>query len=90
MKLQIDDELRDLLRGIADQAKSEDEWAEIESDDMFQSENYVGGYDSDESAFCFSCYSQGREEYWFQVDLGEIDRILAGDLSSIEMKPADK
>lgn len=90
MKLKVDDELRAILRGIANESKSADEWAEIESDDMFQSENYVGGYDADEMAFCFSCYSQGREEYWFQIDLSEINRVLAGDLSSIEMTLADK
>lgn len=90
MWLKIDDELLNVFRSIAKESKTMDEWAETESDDLFQSENYLGGYDADEMAFCFSFFDQRGHEYWFQVGFDQIDRILAGELPQLKLSPADK
>jgi hypothetical protein len=51
MELSVSPEFRTLCREIAGENRSEEEWAEIESDDVFQSENYAGGFDAMEEAF---------------------------------------
>lgn len=89
MELSIDSEFRTLCREIASENRSEEEWAEIESDDMFQSENYAGGFDSTEEAFCFSYYAQDKQEYWFQLTLSEVQVIAAGEDVVIEARPAE-
>lgn len=89
MKVKVSDELRSLCRQIVVDSRSEEEWALIESDDMFQGATIEGGYDADEMAFCFSMYTGGRE-YWFQLTLHEINSIVNGTLDDIEIRPAEK
>ena len=89
MELPIDSEFRALCREIASENRPEEEWAEIESDDMFQSESYEGGYDATEEAFCFSHYAQDGQEYWFQLKLSEVLAIAAGRNPMIEVRPAE-
>jgi len=89
MRIKVDQELIEILKQIDSESRTPDEWAEIESDDMYQSEHYVGGYDADEEAFCFSYYDENRSEHWFQCTLGEVERILLGHLGAIEARPAD-
>lgn len=36
----------------------------IESDDMFQTQNYVGGFDATEMSFCFSYFDANRDEFY--------------------------
>jgi len=79
MRLSIDSELRELCREIADENRPEEEWAEMEADDMFSSESYEGGFDAAEEAFCFSRSSQGGQELWFQLTLSEVKAIAAGE-----------
>jgi hypothetical protein len=50
-----------ICREILREDKAEKEWAEIESDDMFQEENYEGGFDATEMEFCFSVFENGEE-----------------------------
>lgn len=83
MNVPVTEELLGLLREIVAEQKSNDEWAEIESDDMFQSESFVGGYEADEEAFTFSYYA-GDKEYWFQLTLEEVQSIVAGRPIEIE------
>ena len=90
MKLDIDKEFLSILQEIEKSSKSPAEWAEVESDDMFQSENYVGGFDADEMAFCFSYYNPEQQEYWFQVEIDEIQSMLEGKATSVKMTVADK
>ncbi|HSF38252.1 MAG TPA: hypothetical protein VLT87_00580 [Thermoanaerobaculia bacterium] len=87
--LSIDPEFRALCREIAGENRSEEEWAEIESDDMFQSESYEGGFDATEEAFCFSRHADDGQEYWFQLTLSEVQAIAAGEERVIEMRPAE-
>lgn len=89
MKKNIDEELKILLSQIVEKNKTEKEWSEIESDDMFQSKIYSGGYDSDEQAFCFSLYKNGKE-FWFQITLGEVILIVNGDMNFIKVDLVDE
>ena len=84
-----DEELRGLCRAILREDLTESEWAERESDDMFQSERYSGGYDAEEHAFCFSRYEPGGQEMWFQVSLAEVQQIANGGDVLVAIRPAE-
>ena len=88
MQLAIDSEFRSICRAIVAENQTEEEWAEAESDDMFQSESYEGGFDADEEAFCFSYYAPDGQEYWFQVTLAEVKAAAAGENPVIDARPA--
>ena len=90
MQIGVDHELLEIIRAIKSEGKTSEEWEEIKSDDMFQSERFVGGYESIEDGFCFSYYDENQDEHWFQFTLEEVDRILSGDLKVLEARPADK
>ena len=89
MKIYINREILEIFEKIQAEGKTPDEWSEIESDDMFQTKNVVGGYDADEHAFCFSYYDRDRREYWFQLNLEEIGEILQGKVIDIEGRLAE-
>lgn len=89
MHVQVGDELRQICRRILAEGLSEHEWAERESDDMFQSRAYAGGYDATEMAFCFSYYAPDDSELWFQMTLGEVAEIAEGKLTEVPARPAD-
>ncbi len=84
-KLLVDNELRTIFHAILSEKKSLGEWAEIESDDYFQTDRYVGGFDATEMAFCFSLFDQGIE-YWFQFSLEQIEDLLGVDESEIKTR----
>lgn len=86
MQLAIDSEFRTICHEIVAENQTEEEWAEVESDDMFQSESYEGGFDADEEAFCFSHYAPDGQEYWFQITLAEAKAIAAGENPVIEAR----
>jgi hypothetical protein len=65
-----------------------DEWRLIESDDMFQTSHFCGGFDAIENAFCFSYYDKERKEFWFQIDLEEAQHIVTGTKTSILLRKA--
>jgi hypothetical protein len=83
------DELRSICRAIMAQEKSEEEWRVTESDDEFQTEHFVGGFDGAEGAFCFSYYSPGGAEQWFQVTLMEVSEIAKGVAPVLALRSAD-
>jgi hypothetical protein len=85
--LEADEELRQICREITSYELSEDDWAARESDDMFQSSHYCGGFDADERAFCFSYYSSDPEQ-WFQLSLAEVAALSAGGRVHIGMRVA--
>ncbi|MBP9752793.1 MAG: hypothetical protein KBD31_03175 [Proteobacteria bacterium] len=60
----------------------------MESDDAFQTDHYVGGYDSTENAFCFSYYNDNNEEYWFQIKLSDILQLTEKDFDSLTLRKA--
>ena len=88
MEKLIDKELLEICKKISNKNKSDDEWALIESDDMFQSKYYEGGYDATEEAFCFSYYSHDGKEYWFQLTLEEVYEIIGGSITNISLREA--
>tara|TARA_R110002095_G_scaffold122637_1_gene106530 strand:- start:369 stop:635 length:267 start_codon:yes stop_codon:yes gene_type:complete len=83
MKIKINAELFSIFKEIIKENKSEAQWSEIESSDMYQDENFSGGFDATENAFCFSYYDRDREEYWFQVTLDETKKIIDGQINSV-------
>jgi hypothetical protein len=89
MKISITDELKTICEDIVNEGKSNKDWAEIESDDMFQTESFCGGYDADEEAFCFSYYNHNKNEYWFQLTLDEVSKVVSGEISSFNCRQAD-
>lgn len=84
----VDEELIGICREIVSENRTSDEWALVESGDMFQTRKYCGGYDADESAFCFSVYRDDGE-YWFQLSLDEAGRVLRGETISIQARIPD-
>ena len=88
MDYKVDTVLREIAIQILAEGRSEEEWAEIESDDMFQSGNCVGGFDADEMAFCFSVYLD-KKEYWFQITLDEVSEIANGLLETVDARLAE-
>jgi len=89
MILEVTDELRNLCRGIASEGRTASEWAKIQSDDMFQTDNFVGGFERLENAFCFSYYAPSGAEFWFQITLQEVVQIAQGELTTVQMRPAE-
>jgi hypothetical protein len=89
MNIKVDEEFLKICRLILSKNLSEDEWAKIESGDMFQEKQYVGGFEGIEKAFCFSFYDHDNQEFWFQVTLGEINEIVDGIKTNIVIRKAD-
>jgi hypothetical protein len=87
MKVKIEEEFSFIAKEILSYKSNADEWARVESDDMFQTKRYVGGYDATEEAFCFSYYTDEGKEYWFQLTLDEMIKIGEGKVTEIEVRP---
>jgi hypothetical protein len=86
MQILIDDEFLTICEEILKEGHSLEEWREIESDDMFQTSHYEGGFDATEDAFCFSYFDPDGDELWFQLTLSEIRKAVAGELKVIEAR----
>ncbi|WP_444941995.1 hypothetical protein ACJJI3_07265 [Microbulbifer sp. ZKSA004] len=78
MEVPISQEFVKICKQIKAKPHSISRWSEIESDDMFHSDSFRGGFDADEQEFCFSFYDQAGDEYWFQVSLSSIIEIASG------------
>lgn len=85
MNKKIDIEFKEICNRILRRNFSLQEWQEIESDDEFQTENYCGGFDATENEFCFSYYDNDKNEFWFQCSLSEIEQIVNGKITEIEI-----
>jgi len=79
----IEKDFLDICKEIITENKTVAEWAEIESDDMFQSGKYEGGFDATGMEFCFSVYIEDVE-YWFQLSLDTIYKINDKVIDQIE------
>ncbi len=86
----LDNEFINICKEIDSEIKNDKEWSLIESCNMFQTEHYCGGYDATEEAFCFSYYDVDGNEFWFQLNLVDIKKILSGDILSVEILNAQK
>ncbi len=89
MKLAVTAELLEICAQIVAERKTAEQWAAIESDDMFQSQNLVGGFDAAEMSFTFSQYDAAGDEYWFQLTLDEIQDLARGRVTSIDARLAE-
>jgi len=84
-QLEVDDEFIKICKLIEIDRKTDDEWSKIESSDMFQSEKYCGGYESIEQEFCFSYFAPEGREWWFQVSIEDVHKIVAGELRYLDL-----
>jgi len=89
MRFAVEPALKQIARSITAVSKTEAEWAEVESDDMFQVGAYVGGFDATEMEFTFSYTSDDGNELWFQLPLRDIEAIASGELSNVDARPAE-
>lgn len=89
-QLEIDNELIRLCKEIQAEGKTDDEWSEIESCDMFQTGKYCGGYEAIEQGFWFSHYDQNGKEWWFEITTESIAKIISGDLQYLDLYEPSK
>ena len=89
MKYEIDELFIEICQQILAENKSLEEWYEIRSCDMFQNEKYCGGFESMEDEFTFSLFDENGCEFWFQLTLEDINSIVKGIKSTVDIKPAD-
>lgn len=86
---QINDDFLNICSQIIGENRSVEEWAGIESDDMFQEGIYTGGFDATEMEFTFSVFID-QKEYWFQLPLSIINKIASEEISTVILSPAIK
>lgn len=79
----IDDDFMQICRSILEDPDT----ARIPSDDLLQNGKYVGGYESDDDAYCFSVFLE--REYWFQVSHNDVVDIVSGKLTEVSIRPAN-
>lgn len=89
MILTVTEELLSIFREIRSENKCLSDWALIESDDTFQTDHFIGGFDATENEFCFAYRPNADEEFLFQLSLDEIHRILKAEKGEIELWAAD-
>ena len=89
MHIPIEPALKDICQEIHRKAFELLQWSEIESDDMFQQGNFIGGFDADEQEFCFSYFAPNQNEYWFQFSLETAKEISQGIKPVLVGRPAD-
>jgi hypothetical protein len=87
MVVPINEELKSICRQIIEKNLSLEEWAGIESDDMFQTNSFEGGFDGTEKEFVFSYF--GDKEYWFQLSLIQVTKINNGEFLNLPGIPAE-
>lgn len=87
LKLNVTDELRALCEGIMNENRTEDEWAEIEADDMFRSPSFSGEFDATINAFTFSYHDESGKESWLELSLEEVLEIAEGRQTWVEVHP---
>ncbi|WP_430901878.1 MULTISPECIES: hypothetical protein [unclassified Paraflavitalea] len=88
MKHKLELEFYEISKQIVLENKSLLEWAEIESDDMFQTNLYEGGFDSTGMEFVFSVFIDNKE-YWFQVSIEDMYKINDRLISEVEIEESD-
>ena len=89
-RLKINAELLNIFKDVRSKGKSLNEWKEIESCDMFQTQSFCGGFDATENQFTFSYFANDSTEFWFQFSLSELDHFLNGKLTEVELRQADQ
>ncbi|MEY8868988.1 MULTISPECIES: hypothetical protein [Flavobacteriaceae] len=88
IKIQVDEQFKKICESILARNLNINQWAEIESSDEFQTERYHGGFDTTEMEFCFSYYIE-KQEYWFQLNLNDIERIINAKVEFLYPRKAE-
>nr|WP_298791819.1 hypothetical protein [uncultured Allomuricauda sp.] len=88
-QLRIDEEFVSICQQILKEDLDLESWALIESSDQFQTDNYCGGFDSVENEFTFSYYDKNGAKFWFQIPLADIDEVVAGTITELEIREAE-
>ena len=89
MEILVPADLGAICREIVAEGRTDDEWAEIEAGDWFQTETVTGGYDAGERAFTFSFYPPDGEETWIVLTLAEAAEVACGERTAVEARPPD-
>jgi hypothetical protein len=89
IKLKIDSELFSVFQEIKSLNLDLKNWSLIESSDQFQTSNYCGGFDATENEFTFSYFDENKNEYWFQLTLNDIEKIVEGIYIEVFMRKAE-
>ncbi|HZW09941.1 MAG TPA: hypothetical protein VFF69_08560 [Phycisphaerales bacterium] len=83
MKLRIDDEFREIchqiLRGVA-------AGRIVDSDDIYQSPNFCGGWDENEGRFGFSFYAPDGGDYIFSFSLEDARSVAEGGVINPQLE----
>ncbi len=89
LKHTIDAEFVSICRQILKENIDLSEWNSIESCDQFQTHNYCGGFEGSENEFTFSYYNENRKEFWFQLPLSDVDKVVNGIITEVEIREAE-
>ena len=85
MKLEVNDELKSICKDILEENKTGDDWAKVEAEDWFQTDNFCGGFEKATNGFAFSYY-ENEKEFWFDLKLSDVSEILNGNIKTIECR----
>jgi hypothetical protein len=88
MTHKINDDFLEICKEILSENKTAEEWAEIESDDIFQRGNYEGGFDATGMTFCFSVSEHGKE-CWFEFPLTDVELFDKGEKKEVTITETD-
>lgn len=84
----VPDELVKICQEIQQQGWTEEEWAEHESEDWFQTSNFCGGFDT--GSFGFGYFGERGQEYWFELTLEDAIQIAEGRKTRITLYRKDE
>ncbi len=88
MEVQVNDELKSICKDIVDENKSAEQWKQSGSGELYQTDNYCGGYEASTGVFSFSLYKDDKE-YWFDLQLSAISEIVKGNKKTIECEEVE-
>ena len=89
MHHELDEDFVAVAAEILGRNLSPEDWAPLESCDMFQRGAYCGGFDADEMEFTFSHFQKDGKEVWFQLSLAQLNRVVERRLTTVEARLAD-
>ncbi|MCR8668045.1 hypothetical protein NO995_10155 [Aestuariibaculum sp. M13] len=88
-KHKIDSEFVLICQQIVKENLDLNNWRLIESSDQFQTGKYCGGFDGTENEFTFSYFDENKNEFWFQLALSDIEKVVKGIIKEIEVIKAE-
>ena len=86
MKTSVDQDFLEIVKDIVQMNHSEEEWAALESSDMFQRGVYNGGYNAEDRFFAFSFKDESNTEWCFSLTLDEVKQISRKEKTVLEIQ----